>query len=322
MVNINKKSFNFRQNADFNIPDQALVTVTDMGHIQEVQYLEKVNKQATIKKLSATEYVVLTGEDAGVVKEFQSHSDTRAENIAGVRRTLKTLRYLINTNFRGGQNELFITLTYKECMTDTKTLYGDFKRFIQRLKWKLKTQLEYINVIEPQGRGAWHCHLLLKAPQQDILYIANKDLAEIWGKGFVSVRRLSNVDNIGAYLSAYLADIELNEETPPGLYGEVIDKEVQLDDGTIQTKRYIKGGRLPLYPVGVQIYRKSKGIAMPPRYEAVYETIKKGIASVPDYAKSVELLEDDEHYNTIAYEYYNLKRRNCQGETETPDKSS
>ena len=286
-----------------------MVTVTDMGHIKEVQYLERANRRQTIKKLSANKYVVLVGDEAGLVKEYQTHSETRAQNIAGVRRSLKTLRYLINTNFTGAQNELFITLTYAECMTDTKTLYGDFRRFFQRLKRALKTSLEYINVI--------------KAPQLERLYIANKDLANIWVNGFVSVRRLANVDNIGAYLSAYLADIELTEDTPSGLCGVVVDKEVVDENGQTHTKRFIKGGRLPLYPVGVQIYRKSKGIVMPERYQSNYEMAKKmDIASEPDYAHAVELLSDEEHYSVVAYEYYNLKRRNCQGETETPDKSS
>lgn len=53
-------------------------------------------------------------------------------------------------------------------------------------------------MMEPQGRGAWHCHLLyifdlVKAP-----YIANKTLSDLWGHGFVKISKLDNVDNVGA----------------------------------------------------------------------------------------------------------------------------
>ena len=54
---------------------------------------------------------------------------------------------------------------------------------------------EYICMMEPQGRGAWHCHLLyifdlVKAP-----YIANKTLSDLWGLA-LQISKLDNVDNV------------------------------------------------------------------------------------------------------------------------------
>ena len=312
MVNINK-SIDIKDIA-ISIPDNAKVTVTEMGHLTELQYMERQNKVATILKLNKNEYVLLRGDEAGTVKEFK-HKDNRGQSLNSIRKTLKRLRYLINNNFNGAENELFVTLTYAENMTDTNRLYRDFKKFIQKLKrYYSETPFEYLNVIEPQARGAWHCHLLLKFISVDKMYINNDFLRKMWGQGFVHIRRLNNVDNIGAYLSAYLADLEITEETTLDDlklnvgHSEVIEKVIQDYDGSITKKRFIKGGRLFMYPNGVQIYRKSKGIKMPERYEQIYSDAKKGVAFSPDYTKSVELLVDDKHFSSIAYEYYNKKR--------------
>lgn len=54
-------------------------------------------------------------------------------------------------------------------------------------------------------------------------YIPNDEMAEIWGQGFTKTRRLDNVDNVGAYLTAYLGDMEIHEfcnlkDHPSGLF--------------------------------------------------------------------------------------------------------
>ncbi|MGW7157742.1 rolling circle replication-associated protein, partial [Streptomyces sp. NPDC054887] len=55
-------------------------------------------------------------------------------------------------------------MTYKKNMTDTKKLYSDFQNFIDRLRYKYKKEssIDYLSVVEPQGRGAWHCHVLMR----------------------------------------------------------------------------------------------------------------------------------------------------------------
>lgn len=315
-----KQGLNFEE-IDVPIPEGVGVTVTPMGHIVEVQYLQKVNKVAPIKVLDKDHYVLQVGEFAGEIREFE-HNETRADSFSSLRRTFKKLRYLINNNFTGADNELFVTLTYAENMTDRKQLYTDFMLFFKRLRHKYRNEyhFEYINVIEPQGRGAWHCHLLLKADKY--LYIHNSDIAELWGKGFTNTRRISNVDNVGAYLTAYLADFEVTEDCDAAavsaalsMHSELIEKVVEID-GEKVTKRFIKGGRLPMYPAGVQLYRKSKGIVMPKRYEVCWdEDTKKAIVGVaaPVYRKGLVMSADENDFtNSLIYEQYNLNRKNCQ----------
>lgn len=287
-----------------SINDSDIVKVTKMNHLVEVQHMEKVNRKANIKKLDNDTYVEIS---TGEIKEFD-HSLNRQENINSLRQTFKKLRYLINNNFTGNGNELHIILTYKKNMMDTETLYTDFNKFIKRLKYKFQqeTSIDYISVVEPQERGAWHCHVLMRFNELDKVYIKNKDLRDLWGLGFVKIKGLKDVDNIGAYLSAYLADVELSEENVMKGIEKGLELKIANVDGV--EKKFLKGGRLHMYPSGMNIYRKSKGIVEPVREEMSFRMVKKIVgAATPHYEKSITI-QDGEFTNTIQYVQYNTKR--------------
>lgn len=287
-------------------PDD-VVTVTKMNHIIEVQHMERMNTRANIKKIDKDTYIDLS---TGEIKEFE-HSENRQQNLNSLRQTFKKIRYLINNNFVGKSNELHVTLTYKENMTDSKRLYDDFKRFMTRLKRKYEKQstIDYISVVEPQERGAWHCHVLLRFNELDKVFLSNNVVRELWEQGkIVSTKSLKDVDNIGAYLSAYLSDIELTEnleyKTVEGQKTmSIVTKNV---DG--KEKKFVKGGRLHMYPPGMNLYRKSKGIKEPDREKMKFKDIKKIVGSAqPHYSKAYHI-ENDDFENTISFIQYNTKR--------------
>lgn len=285
-------------------PDD-LVTVTAMNHIVEVQHMEKMNTKNRIKKIDKERYMDI---ETGEIKEFQL-SENRKENYNSLRQTFKKLRYLINNNFIGSSNELHITLTYRENMTDVKRLYEDFKKFIMRMKYQYKndSSIDYINVVEPQERGAWHCHVLMRFNDLDKIYIKNADLRRLWGHGFVTIKSLKEVDNIGAYLSAYLTDLELTNETFLRAIKEKREVVIRQVEG--KEKKFVKGGRLHMYPPGMNLYRNSKGIVKPERKKMRYKDIKKIVGSAqPHYEKSYHI-ENDNFENTISFEQYNTKRK-------------
>lgn len=283
-----------------SIRGSAIVTVTDMGHIVEVQHMEKKNTTCHIRKLDADRYVHL---ETGEIKEFEKSSN-RSENENSLRKTFKKLRYLINKNFKGNPNELFVTFTFKKESFDSKMIYTDFKDFLARLRYKYKntSTIDYLNVIEPHASGQWHSHMLIRFNELDKVYIPNAELRELWGHGWVTIKSLKDVDNIGAYVSAYLADIEVPEDYDLNNTNLVI-KEV---DG--EKKRFIKGGRLWMYPPGMNLYRKSKGIVYPERKEMTYDDIKKVVGSVKPHYQKQYMVENDDFKNTITYEQYNTKR--------------
>lgn len=290
------------------IATNAVVKVTTMNHIVEVQYMEKVNSEVHIRKIDAERYVDLR---TGEVKEFE-RTENRSQGENSLRKTFNRLRELINTNFNGSPNELFITLTYRgELQTrDTKRVYEDFKNFMKRLKYKYKdeTTIDYINVLEPHASGNFHMHVLLRFNDLNKIFIPNEELAETWGNGFVSIQSLKDVDNIGAYISAYLADIELPEDKANNLEGhpDLVEKDVQG-----QKKKFLKGARLVFYPTGVNIYRKSKGIREPIKEKMSYKEAQKKVGCAkPNFKYGIELNDTEKEFkNTLIKEQYNLKRQ-------------
>ena len=286
------------------IKSNDLVTVTKMGNITEIQHMEKMNRQVRIRKLNKNQYVEL---ETGEIKDFEL-SENRSENLNSLRKTMKKMRYLINNNFYGKKNELALTLTYAENMTDTKRLEEDLESFMDKLRYKFKgkSKIEYLHVIEPQERGAWHSHTLLRFEDLKYIYIPNDEIRTMWGQGIVTVKRIQNVDNIGAYLSAYLTDLPLDDDKVASamLNGQkVIEKEI---DG--ETKRFIKGGRLHMYPRDFNFFRKSRGIKYPDRKKMKYKEAKKEVGSAKPNFSSVTNIENDGFTNTISFEEYNSNR--------------
>lgn len=281
-----------------------IVKLTKMGNINEIMIIDKLSLDGfSTKKISKAEYMVI---ETGEVLEYK-HKENRSENKESLRKTFKKIRQLINTNFTGEKNELAFTITYKENMTNNKVLYKDFERFMKQLRYKYP-KVEYISVVEPQERGSWHCHILLKFIGLKKIYIPNKEVNEMWGHGFVTVKAIKqNVDNLGAYLSAYLGDVELIDGQCCNESGFI--KEVEING---KTKKFIKGGRLHLYPPGMNILRSSRGMKQPTKEYMRYDEAKKIVgAGTPNYQTCIKILDDDGlEINSIAYENYNSKRTN------------
>lgn len=267
-----------------NIPSGAIVKMISCGDVKEIIYSSIVSHNlVNYKKISGNEMLDLT---SGEIIRCKI-SDSREDNIVSLRKTISRLRNLINCNFFGADNELFITMTYHENMTDYKRLYKDFDRFYKRLRYRFKDiEFCYISVVEPQERGAWHIHLLLKAINKDYLYIDNSVIADLWGQGFCKTQRLNAVDNVGAYLSAYLTD----------LVDEKGNKK--------------KGERLYLYPSGINLYRCSRNCKRPVEKKVVYDELVN-LSNFKTYEVSYGVFDENDRFcNIIKKEFYNLRRKN------------
>ena len=112
-------------------------------------------------------------------------------------RNRRTVRQLVNSN---PDCNKFLTLTFADNLTDIDKANYQFKKFIERLKYRYSSiELKYIAVIEFQKRGAVHYHLLNNLP-----YIDVNELARVWGHGFIKLNKIDNVDNVGAYVTKYM----------------------------------------------------------------------------------------------------------------------
>ncbi len=291
------------------LSQNSITRIKKMGNITELmQSKNKLNDKIYIKKMSENRYVDLRD---GEIHQCEN-IDNRSENKNSVRQSLGRLRDYINTNVTDIEKCKWVTLTYKENMTDTKQLYKDFEKFHKRLKYKFG-DYEYINTCEPQGRGAWHCHILLifkdKAP-----YIKNDDMCQIWGQGYTKTKKLSgDINNLGAYLTAYLGDFALDDidnltDTEKfGLKGSCKDIEVE-EDGVKVSKRIVKGGRLHLYPPKFNIYRCSRGIQKPIIENKKEKDIKKESLGQLTFEKTIFVQDTKINFNNqFNYRYYNSK---------------
>lgn len=165
--------------------------------------------------------------------------------------------------------------------------------------------------MEPQGSGAWHCHVLYffekKAP-----YLPNELIREMWGQGWVTVRALKNqlgraCDNVGAYLTAYLGDLDFESAVEAQIdITQYECKAVEAEEaGEKRSKFYLKGARLPLYPPGMSIFRCSRGVKRPVETDMEYQEAKEKVSASTLTFQSNLRIEMDGKSKYLTKRYYN-----------------
>ena len=95
-------------------------------------------------------------------------------------------------------------------------------------------------------------HIILVFPRK-APFIENSILEKLWGHGFVNIKSLKGIDNVGTYLTAYLCNLDISK---------FFEMSSNIDEKQ-KKKAIVKGARLQLYPTGVRIYRCSRGIKRP-----------------------------------------------------------
>lgn len=283
------KSKNVVDDGKEKVPAGAIVKLIKVQGQPEIMYMKNCNRTIKIKKIDKDRYMTPDGEI-----RFFNHTGSRNENLNHVSETMKKIRNLINHNFHGGPKEKFIVLTYKENMMNPIKLYNDSKMFFAESRKELG-YFDYVNVIEPQGRGAWHQNLLLKFDKEPG-FLSNEYVASLWrDRGFAYVKAIGHVKGIGNYLSVYLTDLEytranLKIAMQSGMWKsdlKIIEKKVEG-----KSKKFMKGARLYLYPTGINIFRKSKGIIYPEEVEGPYKKLKQdnGLKEAR-YRRKIEIAE-------------------------------
>ena len=234
--------------------------------------------------------------DTGEVISFK-RSEKRSDNKYEMYKTFATLRRVINLNFQGGHSELFLTLTYRTKMTEPEQLYQDFRVFWKRLRRKYPS-VEYVAIVEPQHTGSYHLHVLIRRSDYALLYIPMEQLARLWDFGAAHVQRLKTVDNLGAYFSAHLANVDLSNDNS--------DKP--------QQKSIVKGARLNYYPARFKLYRCSRNIMRPKPQTMSYWEAKSMVSNLEKVYSNTKtigkILDDGTEYeiNSITYEQFSKRR--------------
>jgi predicted SnoaL-like aldol condensation-catalyzing enzyme len=279
-----------------------------------------------IQKLKGNRYRILsTGEE----KEMAATTGKTNHNL---KHTYEALRGLIRANFTNdAHNQVFLTLTYRENIRDAEKVCNDFRAFFQRLRrTKPEHQLEYISVIEPQARGAWHLHVMIKS-DQPVLWFDKWKIKEVWGKerGNAYVERLKS-DDVGAYYVSYFTHLFLDENQKKGVsdidsamaeverlktaqkeHEQGHNPDAPADERmALLKKARIKGGRLHFYPRDLKFYRCSSGIIRPKKEEIFQIDLENMNLGEPAYSTTREILDETgKQLNVIQTDYYNLHRK-------------
>ena len=158
-------------------------------------------------KTNEGRYLVHPDAEHNLFTEMEEAKEKKQKAKSSLSRTRTELRRKINSN---PELTTFLTLTFKENITDVKIANLTFNRFIVRMR-KERPDFKYIAVIEFQKRGAVHYHLLcdldisgLKTESETKAYERTFAKGE-WKNGFVKIKPVAHVDNMGAYFCKYLS---------------------------------------------------------------------------------------------------------------------
>ena len=294
-------------NLDDRITNKSHATLTYAGDTVKLVAVQNHIEECPIERIDKDTFVVRS---TGEVKHYNHEKKGRLAHKNNLRKTFNKIRDLVNANVTvlNQSHVLFVTLTFAENMQNPLKAYEEFKKFMGRLKtYCLKKEYDvpkYISVIEPQARGAFHFHVLLIFPNE-APFITNVEMEKIWANGFTDVQRLQgNVTNVGLYLTAYMSDIVIDDES---------GNEILIDSKDKQKKSSIKkGARLHFYPKGLHIVRHSRDIEMPTEITTDYQTAMEQIKEIPsmtlDYESTYEVKDEATGFeNVIQKKYYSVK---------------
>ncbi len=270
------------------IENEKLTKVYRTNHIVEAITIEKrCMGISQYRKISKKGYVNLeTGE--------YIESKARASPIDIEKRFKKScheLRRIINLNFIGSCSEKFLTLTYSSVMRDYRQVNLDFKKFWGRFRYSYPS-CEYIRIIEPQGNGSYHLHVLIKRMDRKKLFVPMDKIKQMWEHGGAWIENLPFVDNFGAYFCP-----KFLRDSPPTHN---------------DSKIYEKADRIVFYPEHFRLYSRSRGIQKPVPVTMTYGNLKKIVGeTLPCYSHTTVIRDQQgsgEVLNSITYEQYNLKK--------------
>lgn len=163
--------------------------------------MEKYNKKMVIsgKFIDIYEYdklvVVGFNRDINLSKKSEERSSNQKSQ-SSIHRTKKNIKNITNSN---PQLTKFLTLTFKKNVNDIDYANYEFMQFVKRMKFKY-IDFQYLAVIEFQKRGAVHYHIICNLP-----YVNKKLIAKKWRHGFIKIKRIKRINNMGGYISKYVS---------------------------------------------------------------------------------------------------------------------
>lgn len=181
------------------------------GNVIEVYEYQRMPGPKNDISSSVDDYDPFDLENTSIPEKEDRTTERRSQTVRDARNL--TRRLALN-NFNNGDK--FITLTFDpKKVKDQKMLYSldyvdkEFKKFIQRFNYHFKTKLKYIAVREAHKSGRLHFHMLCDWDKQLLFEDEIREFeryigSNIWKHGFVDIKTIDHVDNVGAYIIKYM----------------------------------------------------------------------------------------------------------------------
>lgn len=212
-----------------------------------------------------------TGKGGSRIRGNATEENIQENYIKTNQRRRDTIRRLACCNF-DNEYDKFLTLTFADNKTDVQECNILFKAFIRKLREvKHIPDLKYLAVIEFQKRGAVHYHVLLNIP-----YIPQVELQELWGHGFVFIKAIEHVDNVGAYIVKYMS----KDNKDKRLRGQ---KAYLFSRNLKKPQKIINHNFDDFDKMEKKIFDEYKLTELQPVYEANYDTEKLGHCEYKQY---------------------------------------
>ena len=268
--NINKDRYTkskiyFEEGENYNLPKESKVQVVDCGNkiIIKHSWRNSNNLKKYIRK-DKNHYMDI---DTGEIMEYSKNSPYKTKK--EIVKAMKYLRELIQANFKGNFNELFITVTCRNEVTDIRKIKRYAKYFIKKLKKKYpEKQFEYIYKFERQENQNWHIHFLIKDIKNKQLYIPNENIETIWNRGFTKTQRVYDGSSTEERLLTQEDEELLSEED--ATTNEAL-KSIKATGKSVIANYMSKTSQLNDFPRGERIYVKSQGIIPPHKTNMKYK---------------------------------------------------
>lgn len=181
-----------QEGENYAIPSDAEVTIIDFGYRIDIKNSwKKPTNLGFYRKASKNTIIDMR---TGEIIEYQKEEFQDSKSI---NKKMQKLQQLVDMNFFGEPNELFITLTCNVPVMELKVIKRYKNLFIRKLKYKYSEHdflwiYKFEQELIPGAKDmyCWHCHILLKSLNHKELYISNEEICKMWGRGFTKTERV------------------------------------------------------------------------------------------------------------------------------------
>ncbi|MCL2797661.1 MAG: hypothetical protein FWD58_06380 [Firmicutes bacterium] len=223
------------------------VTVIDKRNSAEIRNRIGGGKPVTVRAKKGFHINLVTGE---LIPDKQY--DSRGDNLYNLRKSLRELGDIIETNYESPHKTRMYVFSYREKQPDNGVMFQNHKAFFKKYKAAFGGygEIQYIGVPELYGDLAgYHLNTIYyfetNLPPR---FPAIEEVQKLWPHGDITVRQPRNIKAIRSYLTPHICTV-------------VTKKNIKMHE---------KAERLMSMPPSKKLYTSSRGIMRPEKTVTTY----------------------------------------------------